>query len=1201
MNPLKPFEIDLSGISLVEASAGTGKTYNITSLYIRALIELDLSVKNILVVTYTEAATKELKDRLLHRIRESMIVLKNGEVDDKDDQFLNELLQKVEDRGQAIDRLDNALRTFDEAAVYTIHGFCYQALQEQAFESRAMYDAEMIGDDSELVLEAVDDFWRTWVAEATDDPLKRPLLQYLKDNNLGPESLAQELGSFLGQPYLEVHPQKTPSADDIRADLKRLAGLYADMRTCWEGEQPQILSLLQADYVSGNRYPKNSLANWLDEMDDFLHSAAPPLELSKHFSKFTESTLAESLNKGKTTPPQHPFFKRADEYRAAVEPLQHYEVIFKKELLQYLQEELPEKKEDQQVLSYDDLLLRLREALFDKDRGDGLAAKMVRKYPLALVDEFQDTDPNQYDIFRKIYGDTAPSSGLFMIGDPKQSIYSFRGADVFSYLRARRDAPKEKVYGLDRNFRSAPKLLDGINKLFGDHPKPFILEDIPFKAVRPGKAPKDYNILSEKGKASAPVQFRHLPSKEKQNKKPAAERAAEDTASEINRLIEGGRRGKVVIGSDPVKAKDIAVLVRTHKQAAMINEALQQRGIKSVQYSQESVFQSEEARQLETFLKAVAEPANESLIKTALALPLTRYSAKELLDIEEDEQQWTQILDQFSGWHKKWQDKGFSAMFRSMLQEASVAKHVIGYADGERRLTNVLHLGELLQEESRKHKEGTRGVIKWLARKRKEESKQQDEEQLRLESDEELVKIVTMHRSKGLEYSIVFCPFLWYGPELKNNGNPLVYHDPNNLDKTYLDLHGKTDPDRDRKRWLVAREELAESMRLAYVAMTRAKQCCYLTWTYASKSEFSPLGYLLMNPQQVFDGMEQTISRKYRAMGSQVFEDKMQQLSEEYPKLFSMQSGSHQGDSTQLELLNVTGIPRLKARQFHRTTPMKPSYRVSSFSSLSSWMDDDPDLPDYDQFLTEGKAIDDDSEPASKKTIFTFPKGPQPGTCIHKIFEDMDFGDMDGAQTLISEQLSRYGIGEEWQDIVYGMLQTVTKASIHPQNKELRLSAIDGKKLIPELEFYYPNKDIATAELLAIIRGGNPQNYGLGQADAGFLKGYIDLTFQFDEKFYLLDYKTNYLGDAPEDYRQELLEEEMREASYDLQYHIYTIALQRFLKNRLPDYSYEQHFGGAFYLFVRGMNKQGREGIFFDRPDVSTIQQLDEYIKSGGR
>ncbi len=1203
MSTMQPFDVSFSGIHLVEASAGTGKTYNITSLYIRALIELDITVGNILVVTYTEAATKELKDRLLERIREAITVLRENEVADDNDQFLVDLLDYVDDREHAVEQLEKASRTFDEAAIYTIHGFCYQALQEQAFESRAMYDAELIGDDAELVLEAVDDYWRNWVAEASNDKLKRPLLQYLLDNNCDPESLAGELGAHLGQPYLEVHPKNPPSIEDLRDEMVRMVNLFEQLQKCWTGEQEQILELLQADRLNGNKYRMSSLGGWIDQMDHFLSSGTPPLDLFKYFEKFTESTLRESLNKGSTEPPKHPFFELADEYQRAVEPLQGFEISFKKQLLSYLRCELRQKKEDLQVLSYDDLLLRLQESLQNGAQGQKLADKLREKYPLALVDEFQDTDPSQYDIFRRIYQPDTVQSGLFMIGDPKQSIYSFRGADVFSYLKAKRDAPKEQTHGLDYNFRSTPEMIAGINRLFGSHSKPFILNDISFEPVKPGKKKSDYDWLKEKGQRQAPIRFRRLSTGEYDQfyKGNAAEKASKDTAREINRLIEGGKQGDIMIGSDTVKAKDIAVLVRTHRQAHQMSEALREHNIKSVQYSQESVFKSEEARQLQTFLKAIAEPANETLIKTALSLPLTGYQAHQLLEIEEDEARWMQVLDQFDQWHQRWQDKGFAAMFRSVLQQASIAEHLMKYQDGERRLTNLLHLGELLQEEAQQHHEGARGLLKWLTRKRKEDDVQQDEEQLRLESDEELVKIVTMHRSKGLEYPIVFCPYLWHGPELSDNGQPLVYHDPDNLDRTYLDINGKSDPDRDRKRQLTAREELAESLRLAYVAMTRAEQCCYLTWTYAKKSEFSPLGYLLLDPEKVFEEMKQTISDSYNAIGRQPFEKKIEALCDNHSKLFTIQESQPPSGSKQSDLFDKGDTPTLSRRHFKRSTPLKPSYQVSSFSSLTSYMKEDPDMPDYDQFLGDEQFIEPETTDRQERNIFTFPKGPQPGTCIHHIFEEIDFRDPHSDENLITEQLSRYGIDEEWKDVAKQMLDTVLGALIHPNNENLKLQALGQDDLVPELEFYYQTADISSSQLLSIIRDDHEDDGAQpGQAASGFLKGFIDLTFRFEGKFYLLDYKTNYMGDTVGDYRNELLFEEMREASYDLQYHIYTIALHRFLKERLSGYAYEEYFGGAFYLFLRGMNREGREGIFFDRPDFSTIQQLDEYILSGG-
>lgn len=1202
MKAMDPFDISFSGINLVEASAGTGKTYNITSLYIRALIELDMSVGNILVVTYTEAATKELKDRLLTRIRESVQVLKSGDLGKKQDDFLADLLENVNDREQAISRLKKAVRSFDEAAVYTIHGFCYHALQEQAFESGAMYDAEMIGDDHELVLEAVDDYWRNWVAEASEDPLKRPLLQFLLDNNYNPDELAKELGGQLGQPFLEIHPKETNGAAHFNGELETLSKLYHDMRNCWKADQEKIISLLYDDGLNGNKYRSSSIPGWAEQMGDFLSSEVPHIELFDYFHKFTTSTLKDSLNKGQKHPPQHPFFDLADEYQQVAESLQHFGVGFKKRLLLYLRDELRQKKEELQVLSYDDLLLRLQEALQDESQGTKLADNLRTKYPLALVDEFQDTDPSQYDIFRRIYTPDTENSALFMIGDPKQSIYSFRGADVFSYLKAKGNAPEDQVYGLKRNFRSTPKLISGINKLFGDHQNPFIIDDISFDAVKPGKKQSEYALFKEKGKRQAPIRFRNLTLDEtkKLNKGTAEERAAEDTASEIQRLITSGKKGEAEIGSDPVKAKDIAVLVRYHRQANLIRKSLQKRGIKSVQYSQESVFESEEAGQLEIFLKAVAEPANESFIKTALSLPITEFQAHHLLDIEEDEERWMSILEQFSEWHRLWQLRGFSAMFRAVLRDASIAEHLMKFNDGERRLTNLLHLGELMQEEAQQHKEGTRGLLKWLAHKREEENGQQDEEQLRLESDEELVKIVTMHRSKGLEYPIVFCPFLWHGPELSDKGQPLVYHDPDDLDKTYLDLSGKMDSDRDRKRWLVAREELAESLRLAYVALTRAEQCCYLTWAYASKSEFSPLGYLFQDAEKVFSLMKETISKSYKAIGSGTFDKRMQQLCQDHPQLFAIQADPKPAGSQQLDLLSMNGAPSLTHRTFDRPVPIESSYQVSSFSSLTSWMEEDPDMPDYDQFTEIAEPVPSDIE-EQELTIFNFPRGPQPGTCIHTMFEEIDFGDLSDIDQLINTELVRYGIDDKWNKVMWNMLKTVTSAKIHPQNNELCMASLKADDIIPEMEFYFQSGAIKTKRLQSIIRDGDSKLSHPGQAASGFLKGYIDLTFQFDGKFYLLDYKSNHLGDTIKDYDQHLLQEEMEEASYDLQYHIYTIALHRFLKNRLPGYSYEQHFGGAFYLFVRGMNSDGREGIFFDRPDYATIQQLDEYIRTGGQ
>ncbi len=1202
MQQLEPLKIDLSGINLVEASAGTGKTYNITSLYIRALIERDISVGKILVVTYTEAATKELKDRLLKRIRQSISVLKSGEVKEKDDQFLVDLLDHVQHRKQAVEKLETAVRSFDEASVYTIHGFCYQALQEQAFDSRAMYDAEMIGDDTELLLEAVDDYWRNWMFEASEDESMHPLLKLITDNGYNPEKLTKELKGQLGKPYLKIKPEESET------NFKQLAEdfgiLYSELQQEWRSHRKEMFDLLDTGHLS--YYTTNKLEKWFGLMDDFLQSDTPPTDIFTQFYRFKQSEINDSLKKGPQkkglSPPQHSFFKKIDEYKHLLESIDKYQVFFKKDLFLYLQKRLVQKKEDLRVLSYDDLLLRLRNALYNSEKGDQLAKVLRTKYPIAMVDEFQDTDPSQYDIFRRIYADIGKSA-LFMIGDPKQSIYSFRGADVFSYLKARDDAPPENQYKLNQNYRSVPKLLKGLNAFFERHDDPFLLNKINYEKVEWGKSEGKYKNLRENDQEFPAVRFRRLSEKgqEQSNKGPAKDRVVEDTVKEVARLLQGGKEGTIMIGEDPVEAKDIAILVRRHKQADMISEALQEKGIKSVLQSDSSVFQSQEAYHLQMLLRAVAEPGNETLVKTALSLPLTGYSARELLEIEEDEKRWLKVLDQFAEWHKKWRDQGFAAMFRSLINEADIADHVIRYGDGERRLTNLLHLGELLQEEARHHKKGMQGILKWLARKRQEDTgSNREEEQLRLESDEDLVKIVTMHRSKGLEYPIVFCPFLWFGPHISENGDPLVYHDTEDPNTTILDFRGKSDPNRNENRRKALREDIAESLRLAYVAMTRAEQCLYLTWDYATCSEFSALGYLLQDPQKVEELLQEKFSEeKYEKPDGCEMHRAIANLCADHPDLFTMKTPDlKRVENRQLNLLDSEIEPSLDPRNFRRTSSIHSGLQVSSFSSLTSWAHDDPDVPDYDQFL----AVDDpqSEQESDERNIFTFPRGPQPGTCIHKIFEEIDFQNPDADDTLITTELARYGIDKQWKSVVTEMLHVVTKANIHPQNKKMSLSAVQPESIVQELEFYYRTGDITSHKLLSMIRDDVGPQFTGEQSVSGFLKGYIDLTFEFNGKFYLLDYKTNHLGNAIADYGEEHLKQEMEEAAYDLQYHIYTIALHRFLKRRMKNYDYNQHFGGAFYLFLRGMNEDGREGIFFDRPPQDTIKELDSYLLSGG-
>lgn len=1208
MNPLEPFEISCSGVNLVEASAGTGKTYNITSLYIRALIEpeifgQDLTVSDILVVTFTEDATKELKDRLLERIRESIAVLKKQEVKDDTDEFLLQLLNQVTQPPKALQKLQFALQSFDEAAIFTIHSFCRRVLQEQAFESRAIFDADFIGDESELVLETMADYWRKWIADISEDEQQYPLYEIIS-NNYNPKELAKQLGSYAGKPYVTVLPEND-GIEEIKELAVEFTQVFHQLKQYWKEEREDIYQRLQNGGLKG--YTENKLDKCFGAMDDFLklEYAPVPKKLFSEFKWFCQSKIKSKLNKAAKEndlqPPAHPFFDLTERYRSLIAELKEYPAYFLKDVLQYLRKELPEKKEELQVLSYDDLLLQLRDALSNEAQGQQLSKILRKKYPLALVDEFQDTDPNQYEIFRRIYESAPDESALFMIGDPKQSIYNFRGADIFSYLEASSDVADERTYSLSHNYRSVPNLIKGINKLYGERANPFVISNIRYQPIQWGRALEGYDQLSEQGKELPPIHIRRPHLKEETlNKDKARRKAAKDTASEISRLINGGETGTITIGDTNLKAKDIAVLVRKHKQADMVQQQLQERSIKSVKQAKKSVFNSMEADNLQLLLKALANPGNEQAIKTALALPLMPITATELWELGEDHQQWVKWRRRFTDWHDQWKDKGFSTMFRSVMQQAHIAEHLVGFSDGERRLTNIRHLRELLQQEANEHNKGMKGLVKWLARKRQTDlGDTPDEEQLRLESDEALVKIMTIHSSKGLEFPVVFCPFIWDGTNIRNENVPLEYHGRDN-NTAYLDLRGSNNEGRNAMRFKYRKEQLAEDMRLAYVAMTRAEHRLYLTWIQATDSEFSSLGYLLNGEERSKELLESKLAGGYSKPDGSKMRDSLDKLKSENPSLFTDEAAP----KIEAQVTDDSdGIGDNGAHlTFNRTTPITSSYEISSFSSLASWMKEETDFPDYDQFTNQDADTEESSTGEQVLDIFNFPKGPGPGTCVHNIFENVSFDDPTTFDDVIADQLDMQDIDPKWEEVAYNMIyQTVSKPLL-PSNKSPILSAISNSEQRAEMEFHFQNENIKTSQLLSIIRRDNqPVPDSTGQASAGYLKGFIDLTFRHQDKYYILDYKTNHLGNSLSDYNQTKMDNEILEAHYDLQYHIYLVALHRFLNNKIPDYSYDQHIGGAFYLFLRGINEAGREGIYYDQPSAQTIQKLDNYLREGNQ
>lgn len=1191
--PLQLEQLRPTGARLIEASAGTGKTYTITGLYLLLVAEEGLPVEEILVVTFTKAATAELRDRIRRRLIEARQAFASGA---SEDSLLQALLQRAEDSQRTLRWLDKAIVDFDQAAIFTIHSFCQRALADHAFESGMPFDAELISDQNDLVQEVLDDFWRREVCEG--DPR---FVRWLLQQKLEPEGLLRDLSPWLGKPYLQLRKPE-PGARSLEELEQAMLQAWQAAADCWQQEESDVRELLRTHPgVYRRSYSARTLPNWLAELADYL-SAAPRLpELPKNLYRFSSTTLAEAA--GDKDPPQHTLFEACDalvhiceEYKDALETQL---ALFQTRALEALWQELPVLKRRRGVLSFDDLLSGLQQAL-NAAGGEQLIAKLRQTYQAALIDEFQDTDPLQWDIFKQLFNDTGMP--FFLVGDPKQAIYSFRGADIYAYLAAKQAMPEG--YTLGTNWRSDPPLIAAVNTLFEQASRPFLMDAIDFLPVQPKPAELVQGGLVEADGPTAPFRFwclgpEHYPSHargDRLSKDAALPQVAAAVAAEIARLLQAADAGQLQIDDRAVEGGDIAVLVRKHQQGAAVIQALQARGIACVQQSRDKVFASAEAAELERLLVAVLEPTREAALRAALTTAMLGIDGNQLMELSADEQAWQEWLERFQNYHQLWRERGFIRFFRSLLQQEEVHARLLAYVDGERRLTNLLHLGELLHAQVADTGVGMEGLVGWFAQQRREPGADEAAE-LRLESDERLVKVVTIHASKGLEYPIVFCPFLWDGPTRVSHTVPIAFHDPQQDHQAVLD-YGSSSFTVGCE--LAEEEQLAEDLRLAYVALTRARHRCYVVWGKCNGLQSTGLGWLLhgrhIEEARPLPGLQTLLSKRTLAE----LQQDLQQLAAQQPAAIHVQP---MPDVDAATIPEPVELPHpLQARRFERE--LRHGWRVSSFSWLAGQVAPGAERPDYDAELSPAE------EPVEASGIFAFHRGGRPGICLHSIFEHWEFTDPNEKrlQQLVERKLRRYGFEPEWTETIATMVQDVLATPLDGQ--DLRLGELSASRRIDELEFHYPLARLDGGALATLLRehGFLPeitQREHLGRLQfslsEGFMKGFIDLVFEYQGRYYLADYKSNWLGATHADYRAERLAAVMGEQGYYLQYLIYSVALHRYLRQRLPDYDYEQHFGGVYYLFLRGMSPElgMRNGVFHDKPPATLVAALDRYLRSG--
>ena len=1170
--PFSPLDIPISGTALIEASAGTGKTYGIAALFARLILLEKMPVDKVLVVTFTKAATAELKTRLRARLDEALRRLQGTDLPEESDEFMNGLLQRAleqEPRERLQLRLKAALSQFDAAAIYTIHGFCRRVLGDYAFLCQVPFDTELDENGKRELYTYAQDFWRLHVA---DNGRHARLVFRAK---LLPDALLDELSPYLARPALtfrrpddnilpEAEKQAQKVWDTLREKLPELAATF------WRVHPA----------LKGNKFGKDRYETKFAELAALAESEEMPSEKlitlltggSQKVSVFSPEYLEAAVKKGQSPAAAdlaeltllHGARQAAENLLAA----EHQALIaLQLDFLQYVRESAAEKRRTRTGRSPDELLLDVYHALTAGTHAETLADTVAHNWPVALIDEFQDTDPLQYEIFRRIFIDR--QRPLFLVGDPKQAIYAFRGADIYAYLQAAADTPQH--YTLTRNFRSHRRLTEATARLFTQKNCPFVLERIGYPEVEANRA--DSRLSPPQ--AALNIRWLHEQGEDAPDKALLRQRAADYCADEAADLINAGSEGRLNYRGAPVLPGHIAVLVHSHKEGQLIKRALAARGIAAVAVQRESVFKSHEAQALAALLAFWLEPQRTGLLRFVLGGVLFGHTAAQITELNRSEAQLAEHTAAAAAACETWQRQGIFAALAAFAAQHGIETRLLREGN-ERSLTNFWQLAELLAaEDEAGHTPAS--LHQWLLQTMQDEGAAAEHHLLRLESDEALVKIVTIHASKGLQYPFVFCPFSWDTSEAP----PDRWHVLHRADGSeLLELSQLDEADQNQ----LADEDLGERLRLLYVALTRAEE--QLT-VYAARCRSTPrntFAYLLEGASDSSRAAVQTAYEEEKDGQSAMLRRNWLRWIESTPADSGIRW--HEGAP-----VSAAANSRSRGTRTYRAAEYPPRrfelVRFTSFTGLTRRLSHhraagDELQPALDQAESAAAPPVPASDESGMLDLFHFPRGTEAGVCLHEILEQHDFSRPAAEQsTRIADTLERYGFPEQWLEAACAAADQTAAADLGAGDTLATLPAADR---LAEMGFIMHFERLDLGRLKTSLAAAALPPVCLAAAEhldfdtlQGFLNGFIDMTCLLsDGQPCVIDYKSNHLGNRPDDYAPAALDAAMAEHHYYLQAWIYALATARYLKQRGRPVETVR----VRYLFLRGLNTENRNGIW---------------------
>ncbi|WP_369584948.1 exodeoxyribonuclease V subunit beta [Kingella oralis] len=1227
--PLNPLTIPVHGIHLIEASAGTGKTWNIAALFTRLVLLEKQNVEKILVVTFTKAATAELKTRLRARLDQALTALKRtpnaqtqpetlrqNSLDDKNrpDDFLFHLLTQAlasESQERLQLRLTAAISNFDNAAIYTIHGFCQRILQDFAFYCQTPFNIQLNEDPNDNPnLIAIQDYWRTQIAP---NPVQAQLVY---QHNQTPEKQLQALSPYLARPYLQLRQPENECNEFRRSQNAHIAQTQQAFQQAWQhvcAQLPQIQAAFWQLHPHLNKQSYNAARceDRFARLHQFSGCPSPAtiwqlLTESSHTQAiFTAEFLQSKANQDKKSKqkiqlPAEPLAlidttlgALATAAQAHIQAESQALIQLSHNIIHYLRAQNEADKKTSPNRQFDDLLLDVYHALSpEKPHAQALARALSANWQTALIDEFQDTDPLQYAIFQAAFMQpqrqpenecNQNKTAFYMVGDPKQAIYSFRGADIYAYLAAADTIPPTNRHTLSQNHRSHAALVHTVNALFS-RPNPFALPQIPYT---PARAARSQSTLPA---GTAPLRLTWLnqdPTAD--NSDPLAQRAAQWCAQEIAVTLHAHAQGKT-----PISAGQIAILVRTRKEGTLMQRQLKTHHIQSVLLSRDSIYAEEETQAVYALISFILNPQRTQHLIYLLSGCLYNHTAAQIQQLNQNEAQLTQWTDAANQAAQTWQQHGVYTALQQFLRQSQAETTLLSQRN-DRTLTNLHQILEILATQDEKGQPPS-ALQQWLGQQiqaSQNHANPQDHALLRLESDENLVKIVTMHAAKGLQYPVVYCPFVWKARNQQPPEWQIIHqnHQAQLIHKTQL-----TDSDQQQAQT----EQRSEDLRLLYVALTRAEEQLNVYIASYQHTADSPLAYLIQHqqPEKGKAGKDE-----YAHIQAQAYRQSWQNFIAQHPEHIQWHDTLTLPTYTgSLKTENTNQAQPHNTQPTYQATAIPPrSYRSPQHTSFTALSRHSTALPSEQTPLDPGEQTAPPQQnsltPNAPPTIAQFPQGTAAGICLHSLLERYPFA-QPGRQNLplIQTTLDQHNINsQQWQDTIAQLIEDTRHTPLLPRTS---LSTLPPQNILTEFGFLLHTQNFTLGSLKTwfstqsnlppeIIAAA--QNLSFRDVQ-GYINGYIDLLAQTPQgDTLILDYKSNWLGNSPSDYTQAALNQAVAQHHYALQALLYAIATARYLTSRNASPA-TLHIR---YLFLRGLDGITSNGVWqWDIPTSSLKQWL---------